>query len=219
MLKQELLDYYDSDNKVLLGQVERCEAKRKGLWVRCFECMIIRPDGKLLYQLRASKKPNSPNKLTISAGGHLSAGETLEQGARELKEELGIDDVNFKDLKYIGWYRRVSDAIYENFGEYHTRTFSNIFLCKDGRPLNEFKIQEEELDGIFEIDMDDLKKMFKGQIEGIKIVGLIFDNKREKLIKNERFVKVDDFTRSPHEWLKLFNCIEDYNNGREDIYI
>ncbi len=73
----------------------RSEAHRMGLWHRCFHCWIAAPGtasgGPYLFvQRRAAGKDTWPNKLDVTIGGHLEAGESmLEGGLREVEEELG----------------------------------------------------------------------------------------------------------------------------------
>ena len=74
----------------------KSEAHRLGLWHRCFHCWIFSPEISsgspyLFVQRRAAGKDTWPNRLDVTAAGHLGAGEeTLEGGPREIEEELGL---------------------------------------------------------------------------------------------------------------------------------
>ncbi|WP_233522994.1 NUDIX domain-containing protein [Peribacillus saganii] len=55
----------------------------------------------MYFQLRSEEKKDFPSLFDISAAGHILANETVEDGIREVKEELGID-ISMNDLEYVG---------------------------------------------------------------------------------------------------------------------
>lgn len=60
--------------------------------------------GELFLQKRAKTKDILPGCWDTSVGGHISPGETPEEGLkRELFEELGISDIDFTFLKKYVW--------------------------------------------------------------------------------------------------------------------
>ncbi len=72
---------------------------RQGLWHPTAQIWLWRQvekggesDPEWLLQLRSPQKDNFPSCWDVSVAGHVSYGETIEEGAlRELKEELGCD--------------------------------------------------------------------------------------------------------------------------------
>jgi 8-oxo-dGTP pyrophosphatase MutT (NUDIX family) len=122
-----------------------------------------------LFQLRSKTKSTHPNKLHISAAGHLSVGESIESGIREVKEELGID-VDFNSLRYLGCRRQFED-IPTPKGVFYNREFVNTYLLKDDTPLDQYILQPDELDGVYEADISDCLKLFSDEVESIKIIG------------------------------------------------
>ncbi|MBL4886511.1 MAG: NUDIX domain-containing protein [Planctomycetaceae bacterium] len=89
-LEEEWFDVVDQHDQVL-RQAPRSEVRREGLLHRATHVWVFLPDGKMLIHRRTATKEEEPLKLTSSACGHLSAGESYEQAAqRELLEELGI---------------------------------------------------------------------------------------------------------------------------------
>ena len=211
----EYIDIFDADYNYL-GKEEKNEAHRKGLWHQTFHCWIIK-DNKLVVQLRSKDKSTNPNLLDISGAGHLSAGEKVEDGVRELKEELGLD-INPKDLIYVGYFKWASDRELKTIIPYHNREFCHTFFLKSNMSISDYKLQPEELDGIFEIDIQDLKKLFLNKVNSISINGFL-RNENNKLIENTRNVTIENFTKHDNLWLKVLNLIEDINNGRKDIFI
>src|SRR5690606_34920459 len=90
----EMLKIFDSD-KNHIGIATREEVHRLGHWHEAFHCWFIsKEEGGKYYiylQLRSSKKKDYPNLLDITAAGHLLAHETILDGVREIKEEIGIE--------------------------------------------------------------------------------------------------------------------------------
>ena len=77
------------------GQVkERSAVHRDGDWHGTAHIWLVRrQNGRLqvLLQKRSRKKETFPGCFDTSCAGHLSAGDSFEEGAlRELSEELGI---------------------------------------------------------------------------------------------------------------------------------
>ena len=82
---------------------DRNQAWNDGDWIGSFNLWILQndPEPAIIYQVRSSKSSWAPNKLDVTAGGHYTAGETIEDGLREVKEELG-KDYNFNNLFSLG---------------------------------------------------------------------------------------------------------------------
>ncbi len=102
----EIFDYYDEQMNYI-GTTSREEVHRLGLWHQTFHCWVMHKREDRIYvwfQLRQSDKDTYPGFFDITAAGHLSAGETIREGARELEEELGIR-ASFSDLFKLGEYR------------------------------------------------------------------------------------------------------------------
>ena len=99
------------------GQVkERSAVHRDGDWHGTAHIWLVRrQNGRLqvLLQKRSRKKETFPGCFDTSCAGHLSAGDSFEEGAlRELSEELGIR-AQASDLFSVGLY---SYEVKESFG-------------------------------------------------------------------------------------------------------
>ncbi|WP_310793579.1 NUDIX hydrolase [Salipaludibacillus neizhouensis] len=103
MGEQEKLKIFD-DNRNQIGIASRSDVHRVGYWHEVFHCWFvcnIQGTDYIYLQLRSNKKKDYPNLLDITAAGHLLADETVKDGVREIKEEIGID-VAFEELKQLG---------------------------------------------------------------------------------------------------------------------
>ena len=94
ILVDEKIDVLDARG-LMTGEVTwKSEAHRLGLWHRCFHCWIVSPETStggpyLFVQRRATGKETWPDRLDVTVGGHLGAGEEALNGIREVEEELG----------------------------------------------------------------------------------------------------------------------------------
>ena len=87
-----------------VGTAMKSEAHKTGMWHTAIHCWFVRREGNnsfLLFQKRASDKVLFPDYLDITAAGHYQSGERVEDGVREIVEELGID-VPFTALIPLG---------------------------------------------------------------------------------------------------------------------
>ena len=76
-----------------LGIKSREEIHRLGYWHETFHCWFVKKvhnEWMIYFQLRSKEKADYPLLLDITAAGHLLAGETINDGIREIDEELGL---------------------------------------------------------------------------------------------------------------------------------
>lgn len=98
---EEFIDVYDSEGNYTGRALPRSEVHRSKLWHRTVHIQIFDFSKRTLFQLRSKEKESFPDKLDISAAGHISAGEsTITAALRELEEELGLR-LEAGRLKYI----------------------------------------------------------------------------------------------------------------------
>ena len=209
-----MLDVYDASLNYV-GTEERNEAHRKGMWHKVFYCWIVH-DGKLVVQLRSRNKATNPGLLDVSSAGHISTGESVEDGVREVREELGLN-INVSDLMYVGCSVSVSDKKNKTIVPYHNREFCYVYMLNSKVPLSNYKLQAEELEGVFEIDFDEGRRLFSGKVCEIVVGGYILID--GKLIADSRKVSICDFTKYADFWLKAFNLAEDFVNERKYLRV
>ena len=211
----EYVDIYDC-NYNHIGQEEKEKAHKQGMWHSSFHCWIIRPNNKILFQLRSKDKTTYPDRLDISAAGHLSAGEEIIDGIREINEELGIEVIP-DELTYLGYKQHAKNIPTKN-GMHHNREFQHTFILKNDIPLTEDKLQEEELDGIFEIDIQDALALFNEETNEIQAIGFLINNgiitAKTRTVNKSHFV-----SRPKWSYLKILIMAERYINGEKLLAI
>lgn len=155
----EIIDIFDA-NRVAIGTKERGAAHRDGDWHQTFHCWIAGTHANsdfLLLQLRSQAKKNYPNMVDITAAGHLQSGESPEDGVRELAEEIGVEVLS-SNLRYLGIKHDISDEVNGS----RNREFAHVFLLRDDRPLDRYKLQEDEVAGLVELPLTQGLEMFAG---------------------------------------------------------
>lgn len=90
-MSEEILDVLDEGGRVV-GTAPRSLVHGRGLPHHAVHVLVRDRAGRLLLQLRSSRKTTSPGLWDTSVGGHVGAGEDLlESALRETREELGIE--------------------------------------------------------------------------------------------------------------------------------
>ncbi|HVD34664.1 MAG TPA: NUDIX domain-containing protein [Rubrobacter sp.] len=154
----ELLDILDESGRPTGEVVPKSEAHRLGLWHRCFHCWICGSDSGgpyLLLQRRAAAKDTWPNYLDVTAAGHLAAGEETLDGLREVEEELGLR-IEPERLVPLGT-RRVEREIPGGCD----RELHEVFLVFDATPPGDLRLQKEEVEAVFRLDLDDVQALYE----------------------------------------------------------
>lgn len=151
-----------------IGIETREEVHKKGLWHETFHCWILEiKDGKpyIHLQLRSSDKKDFPNLLDISAAGHILAHESIEDGVREIEEELGIH-VQFEELVSLGI---IKDQLVVN--DFIDNECCHVFLYKTMQNLDgAYRFQKEEVAGMSKFAFQDFYDLCTGTTERIQSV-------------------------------------------------
>lgn len=210
----ETLDIFDCLFNPI-GVAERKRVHQEGLWHQTFHCWIIRKrkdNFYVLFQKRSSNKSDSPNMLDIPAAGHLISGEQKEDGLRELKEELGIN-VNYDTLRYLGI--RIEDIDVPGF---NNKEFQHVYLLEDDTPMTNYLLQEDEVSGLVEVDLDQGLKLLYGEVESIECNSVFVYN---GVIKKELYtLHLDDIIpRIDGYYKKIFIMAKRYFMGDKYLSI
>lgn len=143
-----------------IGEDTRTNVHVKGNWHETFHCWFM--DKESIYiQKRSATKNDFPSLFDITAAGHLEADETVEDGIREIEEELGIS-VAFADLHAIGV---VKDII--KLPHFYDYEFAHVYLYESAFKWEDFSLQQEEVDSIHTIDKQDFIDLCFRQVETV----------------------------------------------------
>ncbi|MFA6073018.1 MAG: NUDIX domain-containing protein [Candidatus Woesearchaeota archaeon] len=133
--KDELL-YYKERSMVTLDEIYRVSA----LWIE-------NSKGQVLLAQRSFSKKQSPGKWGPAVAGTVEKGETYESNIlKEAEEEIGVSGQIFT----IAFKQRSSSDKYDKFNQY--------FFLKLDWPIEQFKINENEVAKLKWFNVDDLKK-------------------------------------------------------------
>jgi len=139
----EFFDVFDADGNYV-GVFPRRECHgNPALIHRSVHVVILDSSGqKILLQKRSARKDIQPGKWDTAVGGHVDAGESVENAAvRELSEELGISG----DLQFFFTSTIRNDIESENVTVFK--------LISDGP----FEFSRDEIDEIRFWDLDDFR--------------------------------------------------------------
>jgi isopentenyldiphosphate isomerase len=192
MGEQEILKIFD-DNRNQIGVASRSDVHKHGYWHEAFHCWFIRNEQGIDYiylQLRSKNKKDYPSLLDITAAGHLLADETVKDGVREIKEEIGIE-LAFEDLVQLG----VIDycVMKENFID---KELANVYIYMSENIFDDFKLQVEEVSGMVRVKFTDFVQLWFGERDEIEISGFVINDDGKKHTIKEN-VNRDKFV--PHQ--------------------
>ena len=184
----EKIDIYDANLKHL-GIMDRKDAHLQGLWHTTFHCWLINNTngGQILLQGRSSDMENFPDMLDVSAAGHILAGEKIDEGVREVEEELGII-INIKNLRFLGYRVEVAD---QTNGQ-KNREYQAVYLLKHDPNLFEYRPQIEEVDSLFWLNIDDGINLLTGKQNSVKVKGIKYDKSSKNWTSHEREITINE---------------------------
>jgi isopentenyldiphosphate isomerase len=180
-METEILKIFN-ENHVEIGVTTRAEVHKLGHWHETFHCWLVSQEDDndyIYFQLRSEHKKDYPNLLDITAAGHILANETVVDGIRELKEEIGIE-VNINELIYLGMIKYSQEK--KNFID---KELAHVFLYKFNQLMDELILQKEEVAGVVKVKISDFRKLNTGELNEIKVEGYKIDNNGNKNPINE----------------------------------
>jgi isopentenyldiphosphate isomerase len=123
-----------------------------------------------LFQQRSRKKDTHPGSFDITAAGHLAAGESPQDIVRELEEELGVQ-VTFQQLFEYGIIREQASGVVDGV-PYIDAEVSHVYGLVTSMSLMDFRLQEEEVSGLYEADADELIALMEGKVKELEVHGV-----------------------------------------------
>lgn len=162
---EERFDIVTADGRATGRTKARRDVHRDGDWHRSIHVWvygIASAQPFLLMNQRGLGKDTWPGVLDATVGGHLSAGETVEDAYREIEEEIGITADPTK-LQWVG--TRLCSA--ESVPGIIDRELQETFLYRDDRPLAEFRPNPAELEGLVQLSLADALTLFAGEVAAV----------------------------------------------------
>lgn len=139
----EVVDIVDENDQVL-SQTTKADAHAKGLLHRCVIAEVIDSSGRWMM-VRHSPHKQDKNQFVSPMGGHIRAGENVEEALkREVLEELGIENFKFKLVGKAIFNRPVNGHI-ENHLFIVYETFSDLEPTLNDEAVEWKKFSKEEL--------------------------------------------------------------------------
>jgi isopentenyl-diphosphate Delta-isomerase len=151
IMKSELFDIVDENNISFGIKKERSLVHKDGDWHHSVHIYVWNDKNELLVHLRSPFKDLHPNCWDTRFGGHVLAGDTIENTAmKELAEEIGIK-VEYEDL--------VKGMVIKYDGGTN-REFNDIFYYKF-RKNDNIKFNDNEVVEVNWMSVEDILKSVK----------------------------------------------------------
>ncbi|HEC98566.1 MAG TPA: NUDIX domain-containing protein [Nitrospirae bacterium] len=131
---EEILEIVDKAGEVI-GRASRAVIHGdNSLLHRVVHVIVVNSSGDILLQKRAMNKDVAPGRWDTSVGGHVDAGETVEEALeREMEEELGIRG---REIRFL--YTYIHSNPYES-------ELVSTYECLHEGPFN---FSKEEIDEV-----------------------------------------------------------------------
>jgi isopentenyldiphosphate isomerase len=115
----------------------------------------------VLFQRRSLSKDTWPGALDVSVGGHLGAGETLVEAARESEEEIGLV-TTLDALTYIGrrWASWEQHGVRDN-------ELQHVYALRNDAPLSAYRLHPDEVDALVAVPIEAALRLFRGEVAEI----------------------------------------------------
>jgi len=174
---EELFDLCDEWGRRVGRTKPRSLVHRDGDWHRAFHCWLVERNDAgeplILLQRRALDKDTNPGFWDVSVGGHYSAGEGIEGGLREIREELGLY-VAANDLVLAGWRRE--DIHYEN--GLIDREVQDVYFLSRAVDLRALRPEPAEVIAVARVPAATLAQLAGGSLSHMMASGGRVDGRR-----------------------------------------
>jgi len=213
-----LIDVYTDRNEPAGYRREKKEAHQKGLWHRVFTCLVIHTEHQTAYLQRKAPgryRFERPDYMDVTVGGHYEAGERIEDGVREIQEEIGIAPA-FSDLVSLG-QRQTAAVLAEN---YDNREFQHIFLLPTTKALSDFSFQDDEVTSLVGVPLTEGLELMRGTLESLQVNAVFRGNMSEPrpiTITQKDFVPI--YLKTDEFMIRLFIAAQRYLRGEDPKFL
>ncbi len=151
LVGEEWLPLVDETGKVI-GKAPRsaCHSD-KSLLHPVVHVHFFDENGRIFLQKRPENKETQPGKWDTAVGGHISAGESLEEGLeKEVREEIGITNADYQFIKNYVWESDIErELVYLFFAKTNQKIKINKDELADGKFWTFKEIKKNLRKGIF----------------------------------------------------------------------
>ncbi len=149
---EENLDVFDENNQPTGVALPRRQIHAEGLWHRTVHIYLFRKgaDGlEFLLNLRSKLNETMPGCWNTRFGGHIKAGQSVEEGVRdELQEEVGLDTGNL-NLIEGEWQKRDFPP---------NREYTKVYFLEYTDSLENLKFNDGEVDEVKWMTVEAIKE-------------------------------------------------------------
>lgn len=150
-MKKDNIEFFDIVNEKdeIIGKIsENMQNTIKPSQLRFINIIIINDDKKIIVPKRSSNRRIFPNCYDFSVGGHVNSGEEYEEAAyRELKEELGIENIKLNEIAYFSPFDSDSN------------TFQKVYLLKYNNEISNY--DKDGIEKIYYMTIEEIKKLIE----------------------------------------------------------
>ncbi len=159
-IKEEMVDVVDN-NDVVIGSAPRKGIHKTDKMHRSVHIFLINSSGRIWLEKRAANTDTFPKYYNSSAAGHVSLGESYEEGAiREIEEELGIKNANIEKMHKLKASNETSNE------------FVTFFIVKsDEKP----KINKEATDALNSYSVEEIDEMIANGAKFVPIFMKLYE--------------------------------------------
>lgn len=145
-----------SDAGLRTGEIlPRAEIHRLGKCHRTIHLYLFNSQHELLLQKRALSVDNFPGYFTVSAAGHIDAGEfSATSVRREAEEELGIDTSQLRFDFVFSYFQEVTLS-----EMYIDRQFNDVYMTRADIDLRTVRFDPAEVAGVRFVPFGEFRKM------------------------------------------------------------
>lgn len=152
-MKKDSVEFFDIVNEKdeIIGKIrENDQNTVKPSQLRFINIIVINNDDMIVLPKRSSNRKLFPNCYDFSVGGHVNYGENYEEAAyRELKEELGIENVKLQEVAYFSPFSSESN------------TFQKVYLLKYTSEICEY--DKEGIEKIYYKSKKEIQELIKNE--------------------------------------------------------
>lgn len=144
----------------------RAAVHRDGDWHRAVHVWVYgvgEAGAFVLLNQRGKDKDTWPLALDATVGGHLGAGETVEDAFREVREEIGVHI----DPERFAWLFRRTRSSNGLLPGIIDREVQEVYLVRDDRPLTAYGPNPAELEGLVQVSLADLGSLARGETNAV----------------------------------------------------